>query len=306
MKTKNQNMIDFRDDKRFKLMRSINRFLFKPALGKKVPLQFSISRKILPDPPEVSIVPTIFDFDMIVRPNIDYGEQLSGAIDRNLYYLGTYEISTHYTIKKFSGADSVIVDIGAYTGDMAIFSALIATKGHVFAFEPHPESYKYLLKNIKLNNLDNITAYNLALGSSQRTVDFYTDTEFVGGSSIQEDKDISPIKVKMNKLDNVLPKDMKVDVIKIDTEGQELDILKGAEKAINKQQPTLIVEYNPQTKNHRMLLKYLSKLKKYSFYIPEYGRHNNRRLVNIKNLTSYDGKLINIICVPERFSDLML
>lgn len=101
-----QVMIDFRGDKRFRLVRSINRFLFKPALGKSIPLQLFLSKKILPYPPEECIVPTIFGFNIIVRPHIDLGEQLTGTIDRHLYYLGTYEISTLNVLNKFLSTGS--------------------------------------------------------------------------------------------------------------------------------------------------------------------------------------------------------
>lgn len=230
-------MIDFRADKRFKLVRSINRFLFKPALGKSIQLQYFLAKKILPYPPKICIIPTIFDFDIIVRPHLDAGEQLIGPIDRTLYYLGTYEISTLNMLNKFLSAESVFVDVGAYVGDMTIFAALKCTKGQVFAFEPHPESYKYLLKNIRLNNLRNVSAYNMALGLSKGSVNFYPNPELVGRSSTQIDNDISPIKVRINYLDNVIPKDIKIDVLKIDTEGEELQILKSAKKN-NNEKPT--------------------------------------------------------------------
>lgn len=73
-----------------------------------------------------------------------------------------------------------------------------------------------------------------------------------------------------------------------------------------KNQPVLIVEYGPETKNHKLLLKYLGRMKKYSFYVPGHGRYYNSKLVAVKKLTGYRGKLTNIICVPERFSDHLL
>jgi len=129
-----------------------------------------------------------------------------------------------------------VIDIGANIG---VYTVLVAEKvgniGKVIAVEPEPENYKQLLENIKLNNLQNVTPINIALTDHEGSEKLYLSASGSGGHSliIPENKN-SYTSVQVETLDKLLKElDIrKIDIMKIDTEGAEIPILKGAEKTL--------------------------------------------------------------------------
>jgi len=146
-----------------------------------------------------------------------------------------------YTVRKFlyfvSDKNKVFCDIGAHIGEYAI--RMSRYYKFVFAFEPNPRSYNILNKNILLNGTTNVIAYNFALG------DFEGSMELVlrGGSSTMVKRGESERRVKVNvkKLDDVLS---EVDVIKIDVEGFEERVIRGALELIEKCRPIIVIEHH--------------------------------------------------------------
>ncbi len=129
--------------------------------------------------------------------------------------------------------DDIVVDIGAYYGDSAIWYAK-EFRAKVIAFEPVPEAYKELLKNAKLNHVINeILAYNVALGRGKR---------LVGGKgngtmfSLANKEDI----IQTKTLDSFRLN--RVDLLKVDVEGFEYEVLNGAINTIKKFKPKIIIE----------------------------------------------------------------
>lgn len=129
--------------------------------------------------------------------------------------------------------DDTVIDIGAYYGDSAIWWAK-KFKVKVIAFEPLPGAFKELTQNLKLNHVeDRVTAYNLALGSGEKitggmgkgTMFNYTDRE-----QTLETKRLDDFKFE------------KVNIIKIDVEGFEYEVLKGAVNTIKRFHPKIILE----------------------------------------------------------------
>jgi FkbM family methyltransferase len=98
----------------------------------------------------------------------------------------------------------------------------------VVAFEPHPENYNLLLSNIRLNHLDNVITLNSSLSDFDGKTRLYITDDSNQHSLISESK--SWIEVTAKTIKTVL-KELnlrKIDVLKIDAEGAELNILKGA------------------------------------------------------------------------------
>ena len=118
-----------------------------------------------------------------------------------------------------------------------------AKEGKVVAIEPHPLNYMILLKNITINKLKNVIPVNLALSDSKGVAKLYISRKSLGhtikGKRIEVSREgfpthINCIEVKTKTLDQVVDELglSKVDFIKIDVEGAELDVLKGATKAL--------------------------------------------------------------------------
>jgi len=143
----------------------------------------------------------------------------------------------------------VLVDIGANIGLTTLTLSSWLTDLKVYCFEPGPHQYKFLEKNIKLNSISG-SAYNLAVSDKDGACDFtiheknhssgdgFVDTERVPVSDV--------IKVYTITLDNFFEDDEpKIDLIKIDTEGAELQVLKGMQRILKLSKPVVVFEFWP-------------------------------------------------------------
>lgn len=147
-------------------------------------------------------------------------------------------------IKKYFRLDKgVFVDVGANVGKYTIMlGRWMGQKGTVVSIEPEPGNFNIIEKNIRLNGLKNVIAENVACSSSEGKMDFYIKDTGTGGHSLVEKTDKN-IKVGVLKLDTLLKRNKikKVDVMKIDVEGAEADVLKGAKNAL-KDHPRILFE----------------------------------------------------------------
>jgi FkbM family methyltransferase len=118
----------------------------------------------------------------------------------------------------------VVVDVGANIGYYTILLAdKIGKTGKVYAFEPDKINFEILLKNIKENNLKNIEAINVAIGSKRGKLKLHKSKDNFGDHKLYgSDKDIE--KVKIIRLDDYL-KNFKIDLMKVDTQGWEPEVI---------------------------------------------------------------------------------
>ncbi len=130
------------------------------------------------------------------------------------------------------------VDVGGNCGQHSIFFALFCPSTKVTTFEPFPEHCKLIMENIANNNLmEKVRLYPIGL-SSQLDV-FETKTN----SAVHARRYMATCA----RLDDVI--DMAVSVVKLDAEGMELEILKGARNLLRRYQPALYIE--AQTDEYR-------------------------------------------------------
>jgi FkbM family methyltransferase len=170
---------------------------------------------------------------------------------------GVYEHEQLNKIKKLVKKKEKFLDIGANIGNHSIFFSKIFKK--VYSFEPHPKIYPILKYNTK--DIKNIKTYNFGLSDKKKNV-LMTDGDHLGGSSI---KKIGKRKVRIDKLDNIF-KYKKIDFIKIDVEGHELEVLKGGQKLLNYNSVILNIEFNIKDFNPKnKIIRFLKKIN-YKFY----------------------------------------
>jgi len=140
----------------------------------------------------------------------------------------------------------IVFDIGANIGWYSLSAAKQNKKMKVYAFEPIKETFDYLIKNIKINQLKNIISKNIGLSNKNSTVSFFVNPEHSGSASEKKitDKNINRIKVILKKLDDycVENKIDRIDLIKCDVEGAELFVLEGGKNVFQKFKPILLVE----------------------------------------------------------------
>jgi FkbM family methyltransferase len=136
------------------------------------------------------------------------------------------------------------------------FADLVGNTGRVFAFEPQRIIYQQLCGNVFMNGLDNVFAYQVAIGNEIGKVNFefpnYHDEGFVnfGDVAVYGDKSKASIaceKVNTDKLDSYSFNQVKV--IKIDVQGFEPHVLDGAVQTIQKHRPFIFIEIENDSLN---------------------------------------------------------
>jgi len=196
------------------------------------------------------------------------------------------------------------LDIGANIGEYTKL-LLLNTNSKVVSFEPLPEAFKELEK-LKLEYKDRLNIYNVAIGIDNNKLDlFYSDQKSEKASLIPNLEKLSfiglnnknKISVNVKKLDyfeNYF-KDEKIDFIKIDTEGFEYEVLRGAEKILLQHKPKFIqIEFNwHQLIRNHTLYKLFKLVNSYDvFRILPYGKKlihidPSRPENNIYHLSNY-------------------
>ena len=139
----------------------------------------------------------------------------------------------------------IVVDIGAHIGLYTIISSKrVGTNGKVVAIEAHPGNFEMLNRNIKLNQLTNVIPLNYAVYSKETKIKLYLPS---GESGFTKYNTIMPnwastedkfVEVNANTLDYLLQlnqiREEEVNWIKIDVEGAEFEVLKGAQNVLSK------------------------------------------------------------------------
>lgn len=155
-------------------------------------------------------------------------------------WLGTYEYKERVLFEKTVKRGNVVFDIGAHAGFYTLLaSALTGPSGKVFAFEPLPENLAKLKKHLALNHITNVSVVDAAVFDYCGTADFDTGEGNYRGRVSPRGK----LKVKVVCLDELTAKaELPVpDCIKIDVEGGELAVLKGAKDVIKAAHPVIFL-----------------------------------------------------------------
>lgn len=135
-----------------------------------------------------------------------------------------------------------VIEGGANRGVTTIATAkAVGEKGHVYAFEPVPEFFSVLQKNISANAIQNVSAHNLALFNRNGTLSFYKHGE---GSGITPADDGEPTEVQAITIPAFLNihKIPKVDFLNLDCEGSELLIFRNIHPLLADQSPAIFCE----------------------------------------------------------------
>lgn len=193
------------------------------------------------------------------------------------YYIGVRDTGDFYMFREVCVDDDynisqikkgmVIVDAGAHIGTFTLLaSKMVGEQGKVIAIEPQQDSFLQLTKNLEINKIKNVIPINIGLSDFNGHKDFFVDKESACSSFIlnPDRQIISKPSIKVKTLDSVLQEINinKVDFFKIDTEGAELEILKGAKQTIikNPEIKMVIASYH-YPKEKEEVFQYLKSLK---------------------------------------------
>jgi FkbM family methyltransferase len=148
-------------------------------------------------------------------------------------------------IKDLLPEHGIFLDVGANIGYFSIIAArMLGVSGHVFAFEPVDAIYRILCKNIELNGLNNlVTPIKLACFSAPGEMAM-TQSEEPSKSYLSCSETANTEKVSMTTLDDFVEQRgiSVVDCIKIDAEGSDFEVIRGARRTIERCRPAVILE----------------------------------------------------------------
>jgi FkbM family methyltransferase len=167
------------------------------------------------------------------------------VLTRDLLIRDVFEPDQTMTLRKFLPEGGVFFDVGANLGYFSILGATwVGPKGHVFAFEPYSPIHALLNRNVKLNRVCGIvTSVKLACFSSsgEMAMELGNDT---GKTHLSESKNGMVEMVHLITLDEFVKQRAieRIDCIKIDAEGSDFEIIKGARSTIEKFRPVIMLE----------------------------------------------------------------
>jgi len=170
-----------------------------------------------------------------------------------------HERATTKLFKQVVKEGNMVVDLGANIGYFTLLAAkLVGENGKVFAFEPEPQNYSYLKKNIKLNNYNNVETLQKAVSDRNGKTELYVCSYDTGHHSINQYNGIEAysrgrhtekhsIEIETVALDSFLEgKTDHVDVIKMDVEGAEALALTGMDGLLRRNEKTkMFIEFFP-------------------------------------------------------------
>ena len=167
------------------------------------------------------------------------------------YSLGIYELHVQYAILNTLTNGDVFYDVGAHFGFLSLLAAkIVGPEGHVYAFEPLPENAERVLQLMAANNISNYTLIPEAVSEKRGTVELFVGEDSYTPSLMQKCQGRS-ITVNTMTLDEFAQKNRRPNLIKVDVEGVEPLVLKGAMQLISgNDAPIWIIELHSESNDH--------------------------------------------------------
>ena len=181
---------------------------------------------------------------------------LSYRMGSLIYWRGAHEWAPMFLLKNELKKGMVVYDVGANIGEISLFCAnALGEEAKVFSFEPMKETFEILKENIAINKFESrIKPFSIALSDRNGEADLYGANEVDEQLGTYEDgfhtlyardsRSTLLYKIKLETLDSKIGELPPPDFIKIDVEGAELMVLKGAAKTLEKYHPKLMLEYS--------------------------------------------------------------
>ena len=146
-------------------------------------------------------------------------------------YVGLPEFNDMGFVLHFLREEDCFIDVGANVGIYSLLASGIKRSTAV-AFEPIPATYDSLMRNLKLNELDELVgAYNMGIGSKKDSLKFTSNYDTVN-HVVFDDRE-GTVEVKVDQLDNLVKlEEGQHTLLKIDVEGFEMEVLKGAKSIL--------------------------------------------------------------------------
>jgi FkbM family methyltransferase len=202
------------------------------------------------------------DQEIVVRDDVSYDLDLSQGIDFAIFLGNIYERQTKAALRKLVSPGSLVLDIGANIGAHTLHLAqLVGPNGRVMAFEPTDFAFRKLSRNLKLNPSlaarveahhcfltanDGAGVPNAIYSSWPLAVEAGLHAKHLG-------REMQTESAQARSLDSVLRElgDRKVQLVKLDVDGFECDVLRGATALLRDARPIFVMELAPYVLEER-------------------------------------------------------
>jgi FkbM family methyltransferase len=240
------------------------------------------------------------EFD-VERAGLRWRLNPADFVQADVFWLGRKDYYDIYNLQKLFHPDNVFLDVGANFG---YYSLVMASRFDrqcvVHAFEPNPPTLARLRHHVAINSLGGVVqVHDVALSDQAGTACLATKEGNSGGAHIV-DCDRRTIEVKLTTLDDFCDQQhlTRLDAIKIDVEGFEERVLRGAERSLRRWRPVLLMELEParlrdkQTSVTRVI-HFLQKVG-YELFVSR-----RQTLVSLHYWPEGDDAQMNVFCLPR-------
>ncbi|MGE0632488.1 MAG: FkbM family methyltransferase [Pseudobdellovibrionaceae bacterium] len=192
------------------------------------------------------------------RHGINWYLDLDEGIDFAIYLLGRFENSTYEAYAKTVKPGAKVIDIGANIGAHTLpLATLVGDSGHVYAFEPTQTAFNKLQKNLSLNP-ELVKRVSLVQGMVVSSPSFELPDSIYASWPLHHNDQAHKLHLGVActttgavslTLDQIVQKFsiQQIDLIKLDVDGFELEVLRGATNTLDKMAPPILMELAPYT-----------------------------------------------------------
>ncbi len=212
---------------------------------------------------------------------------------RDVFWCGAKDAAQLEPVLRIMRSGGVMLDIGASFGYYSVkVAAALAGRCTIHAFEPHPDAFARLSGNLTRNGIRGVHAHAMGLSDGAGTASVVSVADNSGAAYLQAGRDIPVTTVddfcRVHHVD-------RLDLIKIDVEGWETRVLRGAARTLETLRPCLLVEVNTDAllRSGSSVTELLDELR-LRRYAP---RVISRRRENV-DLMALDGLVVDVLCVP--------
>ena len=224
-------------------------FAMQRAWAAHWPLEHGILLPAVLEPPFEPFVPVWVQVEPHIKMLLDPNDLLS----RRILETGVWEPDSWRAMREHLHPGDTFVDVGAHIGYYSLKAAtVVGPGGHVIAVEPNPETVRKLQGNISASGASGVIAVApVACSDAEATLELFAapesntgETSLSRANASQTGAVVTTYRVRARPLDDIIRETgvSRADVLKIDVEGAEYLVLKGAEQTLTRYHPVVIVE----------------------------------------------------------------
>lgn len=193
---------------------------------------------------------------LVNRGGLNWRLTLSEGIDFSIYLLGAFEKSTGAALRGVTKPGDVVLDLGANIGAHTLPLALaVGPRGHIYSFEPTNFAFQKLTENLALNPelVPRVTAEQSFLVADRESAvpdSVYSSWPLTASEGLHE-KHLGHLNSTSGAYSTTLDDYVearaitRVDLVKLDVDGNEMTVLQGAKRTLTKFCPTILMEVSP-------------------------------------------------------------